>query len=120
MQRVTDHFIHVCQSTPERIAVGILSLYKGLLQLLALVLAICTQRVKVKGLNEANYIIAAVYMSSLGLILATLTHFLVTDYENVHAVLFSVALSFSGTAIIGLLFIPKVYQASNWPIVNVK
>ena len=108
VRNVTENFIHICRSTEQRIAVGILSIYKGLLQLVAFILAIWTQRIKIKGLNEAKFIIAAVYASSFGLILATLTHFTLVEYENVHAVLFAFALGFSGTAILGLLFIPKV------------
>ena len=108
VKHVTEHFIHICRSTEQRISVAVLSVYKVLLQLVAFILAIRTQRIKIKGLNEAKFIIAAVYASSLGLVLATLTHFILVEYENVHAVLFAVALGFSGTAILGLLFIPKV------------
>ena len=106
---ITEHCIHICRSTPERIAVGVLSAYKGLLQLAALILAIHTQRVKVKGLDDSKYIIATVYASSLGLVLATLTHFAVIEYENVHAALFAIAAGGSSTAILGLIFIPKVH-----------
>lgn len=109
VMNTTEHCIHTCQSTAERIAVGILSVYKGVLQLAAFVLAIHIQRVKVKGLDDAKYIIAAVYMSSLGLVLATLAHFTAIEYENLHASLFAIALGFSSTAILGLIFIPKVY-----------
>ena len=87
---------------------AILSVYKGLLQLAALVLAIHTQRVRVKGLDDAKYIIAAVYASSLGLIIATVTHFAALEYENLHAVLFAIAAGGSSTAILGFTFIPKV------------
>ena len=92
---------------------GILFVYKAVLQLAALVLAIHTQRIRVKGLNEAKYIIAAVYASSLGLLLGLLTHFTVIEYENVHTVLFAIATGFPGTAILGLLFIPKVAMHKN-------
>ena len=108
MKNVTNHFIFICQSTAERVAVAILSIYKGFLQILAFFLAICIPRIKVKGLNDAKYIMAAVYVSSLGLLLSTLTHFTLTGYINVHTGLFAIALLFSGTAILGLLFIPKV------------
>ena len=104
-----EHYIYVCQSTPEKITLGILSVYKGVLQLVAFFLAICIPRVKVKGLNDAKYIIAAVYVSSLGLIVATLTHFFAIEYENLHAALFAASAFFSSTAILGLIFIPKVY-----------
>ena len=107
---VTELCIHICRSTAERIAVAIQFIYKGLLQLVALVLAIHTQRVRVKGLNDAKYIIAAVYASSLGLILATVTHYAAIEYENVHAILFAIATGCSSTAILGLLFVPKVRQ----------
>ena len=108
MKNVTKHYILICHSTAERVAVGILSVYKGFLQILAFFLAICIPRIKVKGLNDAKYIVAAVYVSSLGLLLSTLTHFTLTNYINIHTALFAIALLFSGTAILGLLFIPKV------------
>lgn len=110
VRNITENFVYVCQSTPEKVVVGVLSVYKGLLQLLAFFLAICIPRVKVKGLSDAKYIIAAVYVSSLGLILATLTHFTVTEYINTHTALYCIATCFSSTAILGLLFIPKVWQ----------
>ena len=109
VRNVTNNFIHICRSTPERVAVGVAFVYKGLLQLAAFVLAIHTQRVKVKGLNDAKYIIAAVYASSIGLILATLTHFFAIENENLHAALFAASTFFSSTAILGLIFIPKVH-----------
>jgi hypothetical protein len=108
VKNVTEHFIHICRSTEQRISVAVLFVYKVLLQLVALILAIRTQRIKIKGLNEAKFIIAAIYASSVGLVLAILAHFSLVEYENVHAVLFAIALGFSGTAILGLLFIPKV------------
>ena len=112
MRNTTKHCIYICRSTPERVAVGILSIYKGLLQVVALFLAIRTQRVRVKGLNDAKYVIAAVYISTLGLILAILTHFTLVEYINTHAALFSMATFFSSTAILGLPFIPKVYHSN--------
>ena len=110
MRNVTKHYIFICDSTAESVTVAVLSVYKGLLQILAFFLAICIPRIKVKGLNDAKYIVAAVYISSLGLLLSTLTHFTLTNYINVHTALFAIALLFSGTAILGLLFIPKVYH----------
>ena len=59
-------------------------------------------------MNESKYIIAAVYVSSLGLILATLTHFTVADYINTYTALYSVATCLSSSTILALLFIPKV------------
>lgn len=108
VRNVTKHYIFVCDSTAEKIAIGILFVYKGILQLLAFFLAVCIPRVKVKGLNDAKYIVAAVYVSSLGLVLATLTQFTLTEYINTFTALYSVATCFSSTAILGLLFIPKV------------
>lgn len=113
VRNVTEHLIYVCHSTPEKVVVGVLSFYKGLLQLLAFFLAICIPRVKVKGLNDTKYIIIAVYVSSLALLLATVAHFTVTEYINTHTALFSVTTCFSGTAILGLLFIPKVAMHSS-------
>ena len=113
VRNVTEHYIFVCDSTPEKVVLGILSVYKGLLQLLAFFLAICIPRVKVKGLNESKYIIAAVYVSSLGLILATLTHFTLTEYINTYTALYSVATCLSSSTVLALLFIPKVDTYTN-------
>ena len=62
---ITHYFTHICDSTARDIYLGILYGYKMVLQIIALVLAFATRKVKVKGLDDAKYIAAAIYVTSI-------------------------------------------------------
>ena len=61
---VTCYFTYICSSTARDIFLGVLYGYKMVLQVIALVFAITTHNVKVKGLNDSKYIISATYVTS--------------------------------------------------------
>ena len=89
-------------------AVGILHLYKGILQLCALVFAFQTRKVKIKGLNDTKYIIAFVYTTSIIVAMTFITSFALYDYINIHAVVYSFGVWLGISAVLGFMFIPKV------------
>jgi len=61
----TFYFTYLCNSTAREVFLGILYGYKMVLQIIALVLALSTHRVKVKGFNDAKYIAAVIYVTSI-------------------------------------------------------
>lgn len=78
------------------------------LQLVALLLALRTRQVKVKGLNDAKEIIAATYMASIVLAVVIVASYTLRRHINVFAALFCTCLFIGTTAVLVLVFIPKV------------
>ena len=87
---------------------GILYGYKMLLQVIALVFAIATRNVKVKGLDDSKYIVAATYVASVALAAIVTITFTLGNFINVFAALFSTVIFIGTTVILGLVFVPKV------------
>ena len=104
---VTHHMIYRIESFGIEIASYLLFFYKMFLYLIAMMLALCTHNVKVKGLEDAKCIIAAVYFTTIDLVLVVMTH--LTLGENLYSNTTSLfLLTFIGTTVIlGLVFIPK-------------
>ena len=98
-------------STHPWIRYLILSLIYGyliILQICALFFAFQTRKVKVKGLNDAKYIAMTVYVVGCVVILLLITTFALSKYVTVYAAVYGTSLWMSATAVLGLLFIPKV------------
>ena len=81
--------------------------YKGVLQVLALLLAFRTRHVKVKGLDDSVYIAASVYVTSIVLTVIVSTYTL-RDYVNAYPAVVGMGLLLGTSAILGLVFIPRV------------
>ena len=75
---------------------------------MTLVLAFSTRKVKVKGLNDAKYILAAIYVSSIVLAVIIVSTYSLKDLINVFATVFSTGFFIGTTVILGLVFGPKV------------
>ena len=103
-----QYFIFVCTSTERQITLGILYGYKALLQILAVILALKTRKVQVKGLDDSMYIIAATYLSSLVLLAVIIMTYTASDLINTYAVVSSTCFILGSTMIVGIVFIPKV------------
>ena len=106
----TDHFIFIHESRVHSIAVGILFGYKGVLQLLALLLAFRTRKIKVKGLDDAKSIIAAVYISTIGLVLLTISTYLLKEYINAFVIVRGFCIVLATTVVMALVFLPLVSE----------
>ena len=91
------------------ITLGILLGYKTILQIVAFVLTFSIQKVKLKGLNDAKYIAVAVYITNFVTAIAFVTFYLLKRFRNLYAALFSLSTLFGTTAILALIFIPKVF-----------
>ena len=91
------------------ITLGILLGYKTILQIVAFALTFSIQKVKLKGLNDAKYIAVAVYVTNSVMAIAFVTFYLLKGFLNLYAALFSLSTLFGTTAILALIFIPKVF-----------
>ena len=105
---ITDYFIYVCDSTIRDKILGILYGYKMVLQVIALVLAFSIRKVKVKGLNDAKYIAAATYVTSIVLAVIIVATYTLKDFVNAFPTLFCTGFLIGTTFILGLVFVPKV------------
>ena len=79
-----------------------------LLQVIPLVLAFSTCNVKVKGLNDAKYIAAAIYVTSNVLAVITITAYTLKEFVHMFPALFCTGFFIGTTSILGLVFVPKV------------
>ena len=82
--------------------------YLGFLQLIGLVLALRTRKVKVKVLNDAKYIITLVYVSSIVLVIIAIVRFTLESMMHVSEVLYSGGLLLATTVFLSLTFVPKM------------
>ena len=105
---VTEYFTYVCSSTARNIFLGILYGYKMLLQVIALVLAFSTRKVKVKGINDAKHIAAATYVTSIVLAVILVATYTLNEFVNSYPALFCTGFLIGTTVILGLVFVPKV------------
>ena len=107
----TDHFILAHDSKVFYIAAGVLYGYKGMLQLLALLLSFRTRKIKVKGLDDAKSIIGAVYVSTVGLVmLAISTYLLKGYYVNAYVLVRGICVVVITSIIVAIIFIPLVSE----------
>ena len=90
-------------------AIGILYFYKFILHICSLYLTFRLRKVKVKDLNDAKYIIAFVYTTSIVQAITCISTLTLSKYVNVYAAVHSFGFWLITSAILGLLFIPKVY-----------
>ena len=105
---VTLYFTYICSSTARDIFLGVLYGYKMVLQVIALVFAFATRKVKVKGLDDSKYIAAAIYVTSIVLAVIIVATYSLKDFVNAFAILLSTGFLIGTTVILGLVFVPKV------------
>ena len=82
--------------------------YLVLLQLVGLILALRTRKVKIKALKDSKYIVAGVYISAICLTIILLSTFVVGFLPNLIEFLFSGSLLVSTNSLLILVFFPKV------------
>ena len=93
------------------IVYGVLFGYKGVLQVLALLLAFRTRNVMVKGLDDSVYIAASVYVTSIVLTVIIVSTYTLRDYVNAYPAVVGMGLLLGTTMIVGLVFIPRVRKS---------
>ena len=107
-EEVDLYFVHICQSHGREALFAVLYGYKGLLQVIALILAFRTRKVKVKGLDDSKYIAAAIYITSIVLAVIIVTTYTLTDYVNAFPAVGGAGFLLGTTIILVLVFVPKV------------
>ena len=107
-ERTVHYFVYVCNSRSRSITLGVLYGYKALLQIVALVFAVSIRKVQIKGLNDAIYIIAAIYVTSIVTTVIIVSTYTLVELVNVYAVMFSLCLFIGTTVTLILVFIPPV------------
>lgn len=105
---VHQFFFYVCDSKSRDIALGVLYGYKALLQIIALAFSFSIRKVKVKGLNDAKYIAAAVYVTSIVTTVIIVSLYSLKRFINLYAALFALGFFIGTTFILALVFLPKV------------
>ena len=105
---IYKYFLYVCESDGQDILYAVLYGYKGLLTVIALVLAFRTRKVKVKGLDDSKYIAASIYVTSIVLAVVIVSTYTLMDFVNVYPAVVGMGLLLGTTTILALVFIPRV------------
>ena len=86
----------------------LLFVYLGLLQLVGIILAFQTRKVKILVLNDSKSVAALIYISSIVLVVIVLVTLSLRGYANVRPALFYGGIILLATVFLSLIFIPKV------------
>ena len=106
--QVTNYYVYLCDSKSVLIWLGIIFGYKAILQIIGLLLAFGTRKVKVEGLNDAKFIGGIIYITSITLTVIIVSFVTLADYLHALAAVYSIGYLVSATVILGLIFLPKV------------
>ena len=108
------YFIYICSSTGRDIMLGVLYGYKALLQVATVVMALKTRKVKVQGLDDYREIVMATYFTCFVLVIILIVNYTVEDQINTFTAVTSLSIFIGTTAIVVLVFVPKVtYRVAN-------
>ena len=105
---ITKYYVYICDSTARSVFLGVLYGYKMVLQVIALVLAFSIRKVKVKGLNDAKFIGASIYVTSIVLVVTIVGTYTLRDLVNAFAGLVCTGFLIGTTVILILVFVPLV------------
>lgn len=82
--------------------------YFAVLQILGIMLAFQTRRVKVKSLKDSTFVAANVYISSIVIIIFILVTFVLRSYFNTYRGIIASGIFILTTMFLVLSFVPKV------------
>ena len=82
--------------------------YLAILQIIGIVLAIQTRKVKIKLLNDSKYISAVIYISSIALFFIGSIVLIPDHLINIEEAIFCGSILIATTFFLALIFIPKV------------
>ncbi len=105
-----DYFVYECydnSSAPFYIATLIFA-YLALLQVIGIILAFQTRKVKIPVLNDSKFVAALVYISSIVLLALSLGTVPMGGYLNVEAAIFYGGILLMAATFLALMFVPKV------------
>lgn len=84
--------------------------YLVMLQIVGIMLAFQTRKVKVKSLKDSTFVAANVYISSIVIVIFVLVTFALRPYVNAYSGIFAVGTLILTTMFLALTFVPKVYK----------
>ena len=90
--------------------------YLAVLQIIGLLLAFQTRKVKIKGLNDSKYVAIVIYISSIVLVVLALVTFSLRIYINIRTGIFVAGILILTSFILVLIFVPKVLSKSSQSI----
>ncbi|XP_064390840.1 gamma-aminobutyric acid type B receptor subunit 2-like [Halichondria panicea] len=107
-ERINQMVYYCISDTIQTIYVAVTLVYLAILQIIGIILAIQTRKVKIKLLNDSKYIAAVIYISSISLVLIAIVTIVPGIYINLIEAIFSGSLLVATTFSLGLIFIPKM------------
>ena len=82
--------------------------YLAVFQVIGIMLAFQTRKVKLRGLRDSKYVAAIIYISSIMIVVMALVTFTLVNYINVGNGIFVVGIFTLTTIFLVLIFVPKV------------
>ena len=107
-----ENYVWVCYQpgSPPFFFDLFLFLYLGVLQIVGLILAFQTRKVKIPILNDSKFVAALVYISSVVFVALVLVTFSLSGYINISNGIFSAGIMILATIFLILMFVPKVWS----------
>ena len=84
--------------------------YLIMFQVIGILLAFQTRKVKLRGLRDSKYVAAIIYISSITIMLMALVTFTLGSFLNIGGGIFVVGISLLTTTFLVLIYIPKVSE----------
>ena len=105
-----EYFIWVCYeaSSPNFFWRIFIFTYLAILQIIGMLLAFQTRKVKFKGLNDSKFVATIIYISSIILVALALVTFALRTYINIGTGVFVAGILTLTTIFLALNFVPKV------------
>ena len=107
-----SNYVLVCyaSSSPTFYWEMLMFAYLIVLQIIGLVLAFQTRKVKLHGLRDSKFVAAIIYISSIILVALALVTFSLRTYINIGTAIITFGVFSLTTIFLALMFIPKVSQ----------
>ena len=105
-----EYFIWKCygSSTPPFYWRILIFSYLVILQIIGIMLAFQTRKVKFPGLNDSVFVAAIIYTSSIVLVILMVDTFILNNYLNTFGAIFTVGIVILTTVFLAFTFVPKV------------
>ena len=98
-----------CFDSTEAVAFqAVVLAFLFILQIIGIVLAFQTRKVKVKILNDAKEVTGIIYVTSVCVVVIIMTTFALGSFLNTSSVLYNSSILIATTTFLILIFIPKV------------
>uniref|UniRef100_A0A1X7VPL5 G-protein coupled receptors family 3 profile domain-containing protein n=1 Tax=Amphimedon queenslandica TaxID=400682 RepID=A0A1X7VPL5_AMPQE len=105
-----DYYVYHCFTTASFVWLIFPYIYLGMLQIIALILAIQTRKVCIKILNDSKEVAVIIYITSIVLVELVIVSFALSNFNNIHEVLYDAGLLIVAFTILLVIFAPKMYH----------